>query len=93
MPCTPGRLRTGKAIECLYRLGFNAVLIWPMLESALFALDSPVINAVLNPAWEAKTPYGRIKERFYRCETYTSRLLEAMRITYERMGKSRLINS
>jgi len=72
------------------RHGYQGPWPWPRLDSALRALDSPIINAVLLTGWkeerpEAKTPYGQVKELLYRVETYTPRLLETMRITYERI--------
>ncbi len=74
------------------RHGYQGPWPWQRLDRALRALDSPTINAVLLSGWkcerpEAKTPFGQSKELLYRMETYTPRLLEAMRITYERMGK------
>jgi hypothetical protein len=60
----------------------------------LAKLGSPEINVIVNEVdfilnkkkCEAKTPFGRVKELFYKGETYSARLVEAMKATAEKMS-------
>lgn len=65
----------------------------PQLHTALRALSSPAINAVLNVTYEAHepfapgitTPEAQVRKNFHDIETYTPRLLAAMKQTWKEM--------
>lgn len=65
----------------------------PQLHTALRALNSPAINAVLNITYEAHepfspgitTPEAQVRKNFHDIETHTTRLLAAMKQTLKEM--------
>jgi hypothetical protein len=65
----------------------------PQLHTALRALHSPAINAVLNITYEANepfspgihTPAAQVRQNFHSIETHTPRLLAAMKQTLKEM--------
>lgn len=71
------------------RTGYQNQWKWPELRSLLATLKSPEIDAVLNPVYYAETPFGRVKEGYFRKEKETTRLLEAIQTTLGRMSRPR----
>ena len=65
--------------------GFKTWGSWGELMKALDTIDDPRVNAVLDFDVQAKTPYGRVKEEFYRFETFTPQLIKAMRAAWQDM--------
>jgi hypothetical protein len=63
------------------RHGYEGALRWPGFDSELRKLNSPAINAVLDEKPEGSTPYDRVEDRLRKLETFTARLLEAMKKT------------
>lgn len=65
------------------RHGYSNHWRWPPLQEALAKLDRPVVNETLRTlSWvseEGPTPFDRVKLGLARLETYTPRLLSAMR--------------
>jgi hypothetical protein len=61
------------------RHGYEGALHWPGFDSELRKLNSPAINAVLDEKPEGSTPYDRVEDRLRKLETFTARLLEAMK--------------
>jgi len=52
---------------------------WLGMNEALAKLNSPAINAVLNPQYRSPEEFERVREKFRLDETYTVRLLQAIR--------------
>jgi hypothetical protein len=71
------------------RTGYQNQWKWPELRSLLATLKSPEIDSVLNPVYYAETPFGRVKEGYFRKEKETTRLLEAIQTTLGRMSRPR----
>lgn len=71
------------------RTGYQNQWKWPELRQLLATLHSPEIDAVLTPAYYAATPFGRVKEGYYRKEKETTRLLEAIEATLARLKAER----
>lgn len=67
------------------RTGYQNQWKWPELRQFLATLNSPEIDAVLNPVYDAETPFGRVSEHYYRSERETTRLLEAIQKALARM--------
>ena len=63
------------------RHGYEGALRWPGFDAELRKLNSPAINAVLDEKAEGSTPYDRVEDRLRKLETFTARLLEAMKKT------------
>jgi hypothetical protein len=63
------------------RHGYEGALRWTGLEKELRKLKSPSIDAVLDEKGEGSTPYDRVADQLRKTETYTSRLLQAMKKT------------
>jgi hypothetical protein len=70
------------------RTGYQNQWKWPELRQLLATLNSPEINAVLDPVYFAETPFGRVKEGYYRKEKETTRLLDAIRTALTRMTRT-----
>ncbi len=70
------------------RTGYQNQWKWPDLKRILASLDTPEINAVLDPHYLGETPFGRIKESYYHKEKQTSLLIEAMAVAVERLKAS-----
>ena len=66
--------------------GYECAWSWPKLAEALRKLKSPVIDAVLDEKGEGKTPFDRVEDSLRRMETYTPRLIAAMKKTLENMS-------
>jgi hypothetical protein len=67
--------------EWQVRHGYEGALRWPGFDAELRKLNSPAINAVLDEKPEGSTPYDRVEDRLRKLETFTARLLEAMKTT------------
>jgi hypothetical protein len=54
---------------------------WPLMQETLGKLDDPTVNAELRKGYdgEGETPFERVKNGYAQVETYSTRLLEAMR--------------
>jgi hypothetical protein len=63
------------------RHGYECAWRWPDLSKALRKVNSASINSVLDEKAEGNTPYDRVEDRLLKMETYTSRLIEAMKKT------------
>jgi hypothetical protein len=61
--------------------GYEGALRWPGFDAQLRKLNSPAINAVLDEKEEGSTPYDRVEDRLRKLETFTTRLLDAMKKT------------
>jgi hypothetical protein len=61
---------------------------WPRLSQALRKLNSFEIENVLNPTFNETTPFGRVRESYSLTETYTPRLLAAMRAALKHMDSN-----
>ncbi len=76
------------ALEAWYaRHGYQN--FWGAPEAALRKAGSRVIDEVLDPPLCAVTPFGRVKEHFYRKETYTPDLIRAIRIALAERASTR----
>ena len=60
------------------RHGYRNHWGWPRLRQALKALGSPDLDRELDPEPAGATPFERVQARYFRTETQTVRLLEAM---------------
>ena len=60
------------------RHGYRNRWGWPRLREALKGLGSPDLDRVLEPETVGATPFQRVQAHYYRTETQTVRLLEAM---------------
>ncbi len=58
---------------------------WPGLVEALRNLNSPCINEVLDRPTVGDSPFQRVMHSFYQEETFTPRLLEAMKTAFHSM--------
>ena len=72
------------AIEAWQRRhGYAGHWRWPAMQEALHKLDSPPLNAALDTltitSEEGATPFERVKNGLARLETYTTRLIAAMK--------------
>lgn len=66
------------ALEAWYaRHGYRNTWVWQAGD--LNHLDNQDINAVLVPRLMANTPFGRVAENYYLGESFTPRLIEAIR--------------
>jgi hypothetical protein len=63
------------------RHGYECAWSWPKLAETLKTLKSPAIDAVLDEKGEGSIPSDRVADQLRKMETYTSRLLEAMKET------------
>jgi predicted glycosyl hydrolase (DUF1957 family) len=63
--------------------GYECAWRWPDLKKELKKLKSPAIHAVIDEEPEGATPYDRVEDRLRKMETYTSRLIAAMKVTAE----------
>ena len=63
------------------RTGYECAWSWPKLAETLKTLKSPQIDAVLDEKGEANRPSDRVADQLRKMETYTPRLLEAMKET------------
>lgn len=61
------------------RTGYQCAWSWPKLATTLKKLHSPAVDAILNEKGEGATPADRIADHFRITETYTPRLIAAMR--------------
>jgi hypothetical protein len=61
------------------RHGYEGALRWPGFDAVLRKLNSSAINAVLDEKAEGSTPYDRVEDRLRKLETFTARLLDAMK--------------
>ena len=59
--------------------GYECAWSWPKLAATLRKVKSPVIDAVLDQKGQGKTPYDRVEDGLRRTETYTPRLIAAMK--------------
>jgi hypothetical protein len=59
--------------------GYECAWSWPKLAETLRRVKSPVINAVLDEKGQGKTPFDRVEDGLRRTETYTPRLIDAMK--------------
>ena len=66
--------------------GYEGPWTWPGLQQALGKLNSAAINAVLDPPVHAQTPFGQVTEKLQLSETFTPRLIQAMKQTFETMA-------
>lgn len=55
------------------------------MHETLSKLKSPTMDAVLDEKGEGKTPFDRVADGLRRTETYTPRLIAAMKETLENM--------
>lgn len=60
------------------RHGYRNAWGWPRLRQALKGLGSPDLNRVLDPEPVGATPFEQVQSHYFRTETQTIRLLEAM---------------
>ncbi len=67
------------ADEWQRRHGYQNRWSWPGLEEALRKLNSPAVNAVLEQKKPGPAPFDNVKYYYYQEETFTPRLLEAMK--------------
>ena len=65
--------------------GYECAWWWPKLHETLRKVKSPTIDAVLDEKGEGKTPFDRVADGLRRTETYTPRLIAAMKETLENM--------
>ena len=63
------------------RNGYECAWSFPKMTESLKKLHSPSIDAVLDEQGKGMTPFDRIADHFRITETYTPRLLAAMRGT------------
>ena len=61
------------------RHGYECAWRWPDLKEELAKLKSPVIQSVIDEKGEGATPYDRVADRLRKMETYTPRLIAAMK--------------
>jgi len=66
--------------------GYQCAWFWPKLTESLLRLKSPVIDAVVNEKGQGQTPFERVEDRLRITETYTPRLLAAMKKADETMS-------
>jgi hypothetical protein len=66
------------------RTGYECAWSFPKMAETLKKLHSPSIDAVLDEKGQGKTPFDRIADHYRITETYTPRLLAAMRGTLAR---------
>ncbi len=69
----------GATVAWQKRTGYQCAWGWPGMTEALKKLHSPRIDAILDEKGKGNTPAERIADHFHITETYTSRLIEAMR--------------
>lgn len=67
--------------------GYECAWGWPGLGEALHALQSPEIDGVLDTKIEGSTAFERVHDSLRKMETYTSRLLAAMKAALPEMEK------
>ena len=65
------------------RHGYECAWRWPDLKEELAKLKSPVIQSVIDEKGEGATPYDRVADRLRKMETYTPRLIAAMKTKVE----------
>jgi hypothetical protein len=61
------------------RTGYQCAWDWPKMTETLKKLHSPAVDAILDEKGAGKTPADRIADHFRITETYTPRLIAAMR--------------
>lgn len=61
---------------------------WPRLNQALRKLNSSEIDKVLSPTLTGATPFERVRESYSLTETYTPRLLAAMKAALKHMSSN-----
>ncbi len=61
------------------RTGYQCAWDWPKMTETLKKLHSPAVDAILDEKGVGKTPADRIADQFHITETYTPRLIAAMR--------------
>jgi len=66
--------------------GYECAWSWPKLAETLRKVKSPVIDAVLDKKGQGKTPSDRVADQLRSMETYTPRLIAAMKKTVESMS-------
>lgn len=59
--------------------GYQCAWSWPKLADSLRRLKSPAIDAVVNEKGQGRTPFERVEDRLRITETYTPRLIAAMK--------------
>jgi hypothetical protein len=59
--------------------GYECEWTWPGMQEALDKLNAPSIAALARETDEGNTPFDRVKTAYYRAETRTSRLIQAMK--------------
>jgi hypothetical protein len=59
--------------------GYENAWRWSGMVDALKRLNAPSLKAFFKETQEGNTPFDRIKTRYYNVETYTSRLIHAMK--------------
>jgi hypothetical protein len=65
------------------RHGYECAWRWPDLKEELEKMKSPAIHAVIDEKGTGVTPYDQIADRLRKMETYTPRLIQAMKTTAE----------
>ena len=66
--------------------GYECAWSWPKLAETLRKVKFPLIDAVLDQKGQGKTPYDRVADSLRRTETYTPRLIAAMKKAQENMS-------
>lgn len=59
--------------------GYECAWGWPGMYESLYSLQSPQINAVLDTKIEGNTPFEQVHDSLRKMETFTSRLITAMK--------------
>jgi hypothetical protein len=59
--------------------GYQCAWSWPGLHETLRKLRSPAIDAVLDEKGKGRTPFERVQDQLRKTETFTPRLIAAMR--------------
>jgi hypothetical protein len=67
------------AAEWQTRTGYQCAWGWPRMTETLKKLRSPIIDAILEEVGHGYTPDEQIANHFYITETYTPRLIAALR--------------
>jgi len=70
------------------RTGYKNQWKWPDLKRILAKLNYPEIDAVLEPAYLAETPFGKVKEGYQHKEKQTPLLIEAMAAAIVRLQQA-----
>ncbi len=63
--------------------GYQCAWSWPQLAETLRKVKSPAIDAVLDEKGQGPTPFDRVEDELRRKETFTPRLISAMKRSVE----------